>query len=71
MLGIRRAFRGTPVSAYATGALLAEAIAEAEGRGWAQVEISWVLGSNPAMLNSMAALPAPITRSWRIWGEVL
>ncbi len=71
MLGIRRAWRGTAVSAYATGALLSEAIAEAERRGWARLEISWILGSNPAMLNTMAALPAPVERSWRIWGAPL
>ena len=71
MLGIRRAWRGTAVSAHATGALLSAAIVEAERRGWASLEISWILGSNPAMLNSMAALPAPVERSWRIWGAPL
>lgn len=70
MLGIRRAWRGTAVSAYATGALLAAAIDEAERRGWERVEISWILDGNAAMLNTMAALPAPIERSWRLWGAV-
>lgn len=71
MLGIRRAWRGTAASAHATGALLAGAIDAAERRGWNRVEISWILASNAAMLNTMAALPAPVERTWRIWGAPL
>ncbi|HYF07733.1 MAG TPA: hypothetical protein VD970_08930, partial [Acetobacteraceae bacterium] len=71
MLGIRRAYRGTRISALATGALLDAAITEAEQRGWEQVEISWILATNAAMLNTMAALPAPVERTWRIYGAAI
>jgi hypothetical protein len=71
MLGIRRAWRGSPVSAMATGALLTEAINLAERRGWARVEISWILDDNAKMLQAMARLPAPVTGRWRLWGAPL
>ncbi|WP_408611947.1 GNAT family N-acetyltransferase, partial [Falsiroseomonas oryzae] len=67
MLGIARAFRRHPASALAMGALLAEAISIAAGRGWRQVEISWILEENAAMRNAMARLPAPVTGRWRLW----
>ncbi|WP_426955223.1 GNAT family N-acetyltransferase [Muricoccus radiodurans] len=67
MLGIRRAWRGTAVSAMATGALLDHAITLAERRRWARVEISWILEDNGPMRRLMAALPAPVTGRWRIW----
>jgi len=67
MLGIVPAFRGHPASALAMGALLAEAIGIADGRGWRRVEISWILEENAAMLNAMARLPAPETGRWRLW----
>jgi hypothetical protein len=69
MLGIARAFRGHPASALAMGALLAEAIALAERRGWRRVEISWILEDNAAMRNAMARLPAPVTGRWRLWRD--
>ncbi|KAA2213862.1 GNAT family N-acetyltransferase [Teichococcus oryzae] len=71
MLGIRRAWRGTAVSAHAMGALLSAAIDWAEKRHWAQVEISWILQHNAPMLQAMARLPAPVTGRWRLWGASL
>ncbi|MXP64394.1 hypothetical protein E0493_13670 [Roseomonas sp. M0104] len=71
MLGIRRAWRGHPVSAYAMGALLSAAIGHAERRGWAQVEVSWILAHNTAMLQAMARLPAPVSGRWRLWSAGL
>jgi hypothetical protein len=71
MLGIRRAFRGTPVSAMALGALLAEGIGLAEARGWARLEISWILEHNHAMRQAMARLGAAETGRWRLWGAAL
>ena len=71
MLGVRRAWRGTPVSAMATGALLSAGIGLAERRGWEQVEVSWILEDNGPMLRLMARLPAPVTGRWRIWGREL
>ncbi|HWL82353.1 MAG TPA: hypothetical protein VNR89_15500 [Roseomonas sp.] len=71
MLGIRRAWRGHPVSAYAMGALLSAAIDHAERRGWQRVEISWILAHNTAMLQAMARLPAPVSGHWRLWSADL
>jgi hypothetical protein len=71
MLGIRRAWRGTPVSAHAMGALLSEAIGWAERRRWAEVEVSWILQHNAPMLQAMARLPAPVSGRWRLWGAAL
>lgn len=68
LLGTIGAVRGTPVSARAVAALLSAAIGLAERRGWDEVEISWVLDSNRAMRQAMERLPAPIDRSWAIWG---
>jgi hypothetical protein len=67
MLGVSGKFRGHPASALAMGALLAEAIGIAGGRGWRQVEISWILEENAAMRNAMARLPAPVSGRWRLW----
>jgi GNAT superfamily N-acetyltransferase len=71
MLGIRRAWRGTPVSAMATGALLDAAITLAERRGWEAIQISWILENNAAMRKLMTRLPAPVTGRWRLWGMPL
>jgi len=71
MLGIRRAWRGHPVSAYAVGALLSAAIDWAERRGWRQVEVSWILAHNAPMLQAMARLPAPVSGRWRLWSKWL
>lgn len=71
LLGTIGAVRGTQVSARAVAALLSAAIGLAERRGWAEVEISWVLDSNRAMRQAMERLPAPIDRSWAIWGGAL
>ncbi len=67
MLGIGRALRGHPASALAMGALLDAGIGLAARRGWARVEISWILEENAAMRNAMARLPAPETGRWRLW----
>ncbi|WP_376095210.1 hypothetical protein ACE7GA_02615 [Roseomonas sp. CCTCC AB2023176] len=71
MLGVRRAWRGTPVSAMATAALLSAGIGHAERRGWDRVEVSWILEDNGPMLQTMARLPAPVTGRWRLWGMPL
>ncbi len=71
MLGIRRRWRGTPVSAMALGALLAEGIGFAEHRCWRRLEISWILDHNHAMRQAMARLGAPETGRWRLWGAAL
>ena len=68
LLGTIAAVRGAPVSAHAMGALLSAAIDHAERRGWAEVEISWILDTNRAMRQAMARLPAPVDRSWALWG---
>lgn len=71
MLGLLPAFRGTPAGAIVLGGLLARALDLAAARGWGQVEISWILQHNAAMLNAMARLPAPVTGRWRLWrGDV-
>ncbi len=68
LLGTVAAVRATPVSARAVAGLLSAAIDHAEGRGWDEVEISWVLENNRAMRQAMARLPAPEVRAWGIWG---
>ncbi len=69
MLGLLPEFRGRPEGALLLGALLDRAIGLAERRGWRQVEISWILEHNAAMLNAMARLPAPVTGRWRLWRD--
>lgn len=67
MLGVMPRFRGTSAGAIIMGGLLAEAFGLAARRGWRQVEISWILDHNAAMMNAMARLPAPVTGRWRLW----
>jgi len=71
LLGTIAAMRGTPASAHAMAALLSAAIDQASRRGWAEVEISWILDTNLRMRQAMARLPAPIDRSWALWGGPL
>ena len=71
LLGVRREFRGGTVSAMAVGAMLSGAIALARRRGWARLEVSWILEDNAAMRATMARLPAPETGRWRIYGAGL
>lgn len=71
MLGVRRAWRGHPVSAHAMGALLSAAIDHAERRGWRRIEVSWILAHNTPMLQAMARLPAPVSGRWRLWSKDL
>ncbi|WP_431282986.1 hypothetical protein ACQW02_26890 [Humitalea sp. 24SJ18S-53] len=71
LLGTIGAVRGSPVSARAVAGLLSAAIGLADRRGWAEVEISWVLDSNRAMRLAMERLPAPVDRSWAIWGSTI
>jgi hypothetical protein len=51
----------------AVGALLAEAVALAERRGWGRLEVSWILEDNAPMLAAMTRLRAPVTGRWRVW----
>ncbi|MBE9604131.1 hypothetical protein IAI18_04580 [Acetobacteraceae bacterium H6797] len=67
MLGIIRAYRDTEISSMAVGSLLTAALDFAQKREWSEVEISWVLDDNARMKRVMARLPAPVTKSWRVW----
>lgn len=67
MLGIIGAFRGTEISSMAVGALLTAGLDFAQARRWAEIEISWVLEDNAPMRRVMARLPAPVTKTWRVW----
>ncbi|MFT8245131.1 hypothetical protein [Roseomonas sp. BN140053] len=71
LLGVRRAYRGSPISAMAVGSLLSEAIGIAERRGWGRLEVSWILEDNAPMLATMARLPAPESGRWRVWRAAL
>jgi len=71
LLGIIRAYRDTEISSMAVGSLLTAGLDFAEKRDWKEVEISWVLDDNLRMRRVMARLPAPVTKSWRIWHTTL
>jgi GNAT superfamily N-acetyltransferase len=71
MIGIARRFRGTRVGSLAISLLMAEAIETARGAGIGEVEISWMLEHNQAILNLVASLPARHTRTFRIFTRPL
>jgi hypothetical protein len=51
--------------------LLAEAIAQARAAGIEEIEISWMLEANVAVLNLVKSLPARHSRTFRIYEREL
>jgi hypothetical protein len=71
MIGVARRWRGTPVGSMAVLLLLAEAIAQARAAGIEEIEISWMLEANVAVLNLVKSLPARHSRTFRIYEREL
>lgn len=67
MIGVARRWRGTRVGALAVSLLLAESIELARRGGVEDIEISWMLETNRAVLNLVASLPARTTRRFRLY----
>ena len=67
MIGVAPKWRGTRVGALAVCLLLAEAIEQARRGGVEEIEISWMLETNRAVLNLVGRLQARITRRFRIY----
>jgi ubiquinone biosynthesis protein UbiJ len=67
MIGIASKWQGTRVGALGLSLLLAESFARARKGGIEEVEISWMLETNRAVLNLVARLEARITRRFRIY----
>ncbi len=71
MIGVASRWRGTRVGSMAVSLLLAEAIAQARRAKVNEMEISWMLETNHAVLNLVASLPARHTRTFRIYEKDL
>lgn len=67
MIGVASKWQGTRVGALAVSLLLAEAIEHARNGGVEEIEISWMLETNRAVLNLVERLQARITRRFRIY----
>jgi hypothetical protein len=67
MIGIASKWRNTRVGALAISLLLAESIELARSNGVEEIEISWMLETNRAVLNLVERLPAHTTRRFRIY----
>ena len=67
MIGVASRFRGTRVGALAISKLLAEALETARRARIEEVEISWMLETNQAVLNLCRQLGAVPTRRFRIY----
>ena len=51
--------------------LLAQAIEQAKKAGIKDMEISWMLETNHAILNLVESLPAKVTRKFRVYEKAL
>ena len=71
MIGVASRWRGTRVGAMAVSLLLAEAIKQARRARVEEMEISWMLETNHAVLNLVASLPARHTRTFRVYEKDL
>ncbi len=71
MIGVVRKWRGTRVGSLAVSLLLAQAIDQAKAAGVEDMEISWMLETNHAILNLVASLPAKVTRKFRVYEKAL
>jgi GNAT superfamily N-acetyltransferase len=71
MIGVASKWQGTRVGALAVSLLLAESIEQARKNNVREIEISWMLETNRAVLNLVERLPARITRRFRIFERSL
>jgi hypothetical protein len=71
MIGVARKWRGTRVGSLGVGMLLAQAIDQAKAAGVEDMEISWMLETNHAVLNMVESLPAKVTRKFRVYERSL
>ncbi len=71
MIGVARKWRGTRVGSLAVSMLLAQAINQAKKAGVEDMEISWMLETNKAILNLVESLPAKVTRKFRVYERAL
>jgi hypothetical protein len=71
MIGVASKWRNTRVGALAVSLLLAEAIELARANDVEEIEISWMLETNRAVLNLVERLPARTTRRFRIYERLL
>lgn len=67
IVGVASRWQRTCVGAMAVSLLLAEAITRARRAGIGEMEISWILETNQAMLNLVRNLPARHSRTFRIY----
>jgi hypothetical protein len=71
MIGVARKWRGTRVGSLGVSMLLAQAIDQAKAAGVKDIEISWMLEANHAILNLVESLPAKVTRKFRVYEKPL
>ncbi|MEA2832491.1 MAG: hypothetical protein QOG66_693 [Methylobacteriaceae bacterium] len=71
MIGVARKWRGTRVGSLGVSMLLAQAIEQARKAGVEDMEISWMLETNHAILNLVESLPAKVTRRFRVYEKPL
>lgn len=71
MIGTANRWRGTRVGSLAVSLLLAESIELARKAGVEDIEISWMLETNRAVLNLVEGLPAHVTRRFRVYDRLI
>lgn len=67
MIGVARRWRGTPVGSLAVRLLLSEAIVNARRAEMREIEISWILETNKAMLDLSRSLRTRRSRTFRLF----
>jgi hypothetical protein len=71
MIGVAKKWRCTRVGSLAVSMLLAQAIDQDKAAGIEDMEISWMLETNHAVLNVVESLPAKVTRKFRVFEKPL
>lgn len=71
MIGVARRWRGTRIGSMAVSLLLAQAIEQARRAKVEEVEISWMLETNHAILNLVSSLLARHSRTFRVYSYEL
>ncbi len=71
MAGVARKWRNTTIGGLAISSLVAKTIEDARTAGVQEIEYSWMLETNTEAINVVAALPARLSRTFRIYERPL
>lgn len=67
IVGVARSWRGTPTGSLAIRLLLAQAVIDARRAGVVEMETSWILETNTAMIRLARSLPTRRSRTFRLY----